>query len=380
MIVFIMRRTNAPTLQDVARESGVTAMTVSVVLNGARSATRVSDATRTRIQEAATRLRYRPNAVARGLSRRRMDTIGVVSIIDGNEVNLYFLEVLNGILEGAARHGQNTTVFSIADWSRDESRILQFCDGRVDGIILIGPQRVTPSFADSLLHHSPFVMIHGNQENPNADDLDVDNEGGAYAIVRYLIELGHRRIAHFAGWQDLLGARQRLSGYRRAVEDSEIGYDEALVVPGVFSVESGREAMSRLLAQRTIDPLPTAVFCGSDAIASGAIEVLSDHGLRVPEDISIAGFDDMLLARMTTPPLTTIRQPLRQMGQFAVERLLYRIKESKDESSAVQNRFQGREKDTEGMANLSAPHTEIFPVELVVRGSAGPPPADLIIL
>src|SRR5579875_3451633 len=126
-----MRRGNAATLQDVAREAGVAAMTVSVVMNGARSATRVSDATRARIQEAAARLRYRPNAVARGLSRRRMDTIGVVTKMDLKEINLYFLEVLNGILEVAAQHGQNTTVFSVTDWQGDEKRLLQFCDSRV---------------------------------------------------------------------------------------------------------------------------------------------------------------------------------------------------------------------------------------------------------
>jgi LacI family transcriptional regulator len=357
-----MRRTNATTLQDVAREAGVTAMTVSVVLNGSRSGTRVSDATRVRVQEAADRLRYRPNGVARGLSRRCMDTIGVVTVIDGNELNLYFLEVLNGILEAAARHGQNTTVFSIADWAEDEKRILHFCDGRVDGMILLAPSRITPAFAEALGRHTPFVMIHGNSTHPGADDIEVDDEGGAYAVVRYLIERGHRRVAHFSGWQELLGAQQRLAGYRRALAEAGIAYDEALVLPSVFSVDGGRQTAARLLSETRPEALPTAIFCASDAMASGCLETLSAHGLLTPGDISVAGFDDMLLARMTSPPLTTARQPLREMGQFAVERLRFRIGETSPGPTGP-----GSE------PALAAPHTEVFPVDLVVRSSVGPP-------
>ena len=150
MVNKTMRRSNAPTLQDVAQKSGVTAMTVSVVLNGANSATRVSPATRARIIAAATELHYRPSGVARGLSRRRMDIIGIVAIVSHAERNLYFLEILTSILEAAARQGQNTTVFSIKDWEADESRILQLCDGRVDGMIFVAPQRLRSEFAESL--------------------------------------------------------------------------------------------------------------------------------------------------------------------------------------------------------------------------------------
>lgn len=361
-----MRRTNATTLQDVAREAGVTAMTVSVVLNGSRSATRVSDATRTRIQEAAARLRYRPNGVARGLSRRRMDTIGVVAVVDGNELNLYFLEVLNGILEAAARHGQNTTIFSIADWQRDEKHVLEICDGRVDGIILIGPSQIRLEFIEALHHHAPFVMIHGNSEHPEADDLDVDNESGAYAVVQHLIAHGHRRIAHIAGQQGLLGAQHRLAGYRRALEEAGIGYDERLVILSGFSASAGRESMTALLTEGQVDPLPTAIFCASDAIASGCLEAMSAHGLYAPDDISIAGFDDMLLARMTRPSLTTVRQPLREMGQYAVERLLQRITEELSAQSAMRA-------DAQFTPTIAPPQTKIFPVELILRDSVGPP-------
>jgi len=350
-----MRRSTTVTLQDVAREVGVSAMTVSVVLHGNRSTSRVSDATRERILEAATRLRYRPNAVARGLSRRRMDTIGVVAVIDGGELNLYFLELLNGVLEGAAKHGQNTTIFSVSpDWTQNETRILEFCDGRVDGMVFIAP-RLSPAFAETLQHHTPFVTLHSNRALPGIYDLEVDDEGGAYCAVRHLIEHGHRRILHFTGQLELTGAQQRLAGYRRALEEAGIPCDEALVIPCGFSSNTGRGFMGELLDSGRLDPLPTAIFGANDAIASGCLEAMAIRGLRAPDHLSVVGFDDTLAARTTVPPLTTIRQPFRDLGYRAVDLLLGQIQGDVAPAAA-------------------SPRTEVFDVELVTRGSVGPPP------
>lgn len=384
-----MRRSNAPTLQDVAREVGVSATTASIVLHGARSTTRVSEATRARILEVAHRLRYRPNAVARGLHRRRMDTLGVVAIIDGGEPNFYFLEVLNGILEAAAHNGQNTTIFSIANWREDEARILKFCDGRVDGMILLAPQYMPESFAETLLHHTPFVTIHCNGMPPNIYNLDVDNEGGAYTVVRYLISQGHRRIAHFTGALDQFGPRQRLAGYRRALEEAGVPYDETQVIEGHFSINSGRVRMTRLLAERRSTELPTAIFCANDSIACGCLEVMANHNLSAPDDISIAGFDDTLAARTTSPPLTTAQQPLYGMGRRAVELLLLQIREDAElrearepgrvavvESDRIAHetpKSQDSPPLQPGETAVILPHTEIFQVALVVRGSVAPP-------
>jgi DNA-binding LacI/PurR family transcriptional regulator len=286
-----------------------------------------------------------------------MDTIGVVAVVDGNELNLYFLEVLNGILEVAARERQNTTVLSIDDWVADESRILEFCDGRVDGIIGIG-SRLTSEFVDILQSRIPFVSIHGNVTLPGTYDLDVDSEQGAYQVVRYLIEQGHRRILHISGGRGLSGAEQRLAGYRHALKEASIAFDDDLVVHAGFSQNAGRYAMRLVLAGSTMQTLPTAVFCASDAIASGCLEVLAEGGLRVPEDISVAGFDDTFNARMTAPPLTTARQPFRRLGQRAVELLLLQIRQGVEEVEVS-----------------GAPHIEIFPVELVVRHSVAAPTA-----
>lgn len=379
-----MRRSNAPTLQDVAAQAGVTAMTVSVVLNGARSATRVSEATRLRIQEAAARLHYRPNGVARGLSRRRMDTIGIVSSIinsdEDGDPNLYFLEILNGILEAAARHGQNTTVFSIRDWCADEAKILQFCDGRVDGLIFVAPQRLSLSFAESLQHHTPFVTMHANDLLPRTYNLDIDNEGGAYAAVQYLIAQGHTRIAHFAGPLKFQGAQQRLAGYQRALSEANLAFDHSLVLEGEYHTNSGKERAVRLLGDGQISPLPTAIFCASDDIAAGCLEALLAQGLRVPEDISLVGFDDVLTARMTAPPLTTVKQPFRLLGSRAVEMLMPQILNGIVPTiGATQSSEASALSPESGTAtDREAPHTEVFDVKLVVRGSVGQPPVPPI--
>ncbi len=315
-----MRRSNAPTLHTVAEEAGVTAMMASVVLNGARSSTRVSDATRARILEAAARLGYRRNAAALGLSRRTMSTIGVTAVVDGSEINYYFLEVLNGILEAAARHGQNTTVFSIAGWEKDEAHVLDCCDGRIDGMILIGPQ-LSENFALAFDAHTPFVTIHANRALSGVPHIGIDDEGGAYNMTRYLLALGHQRLLHITGGTHS-GAVARTLGYRRAVEEAGLPAESARVAEGDFNIFTGRHAAQELLRQRDTMPLPSAIFCASDAIAFGCIETLQSAGVRVPEDVSIAGFDDVPLARMTRPLLTTMQQPFRRMGQRAVELLL----------------------------------------------------------
>lgn len=353
-----MRGSNPTTLQDVAREAGVSSMTVSVVLNGSRSATRVSEATRARIKDVAARLRYRPNAAARALQRRRTDTIGVVGIFSG-----YLVDILQGILASASEHDLNTTFFSVSDWQKDERRILGFCDGRADGLILVAP-RMSAAFAESLTQHTPFVAVHPADPLENVWRVDVDNEGGAYAVVRHLIEQGHRRILHLAGPLHLSGARERLAGYRRALEDADIPYDDALVAEAGFATPDGKEAMSQLLENGFPEPTPTAVFCANDAAAIGCLEALAEQGLSVPRDMSVGGFDDAFFARLTLPHLTTARQPFEALGRTAVEMLRTQIQRASSSTT---------EELPEGSSSTEA-HAEILGVELVVRASVGPPP------
>ena len=354
-------------------------MTVSVVINGTGSNTRVSDDTRHRIVDAAARLHYRPNAYARGLARRRMDTIGVVAVVDGHEVNLYFLEILNGVLEAATEHGQNTIVFSVKDWSPESLNVTQLCDGRSDGVIFIAPT-LTAEFAKTLSQrHLPFVTIHSGSELAGTCNLDVKNEEGACVLVKHLISQGHRRILYLSGEVQGFDAMQRLSGYRRALAESRLPFDDSLVIPGTYSTWSGRQRMAAVLAQNLFLPFPTAVFCGNDSIALGAMEVLAENGIRVPDDISIAGFDDTLTARITTPQLTTMRQPFRQMGRRAVEVLLPQINPGRNDDHLKTN-LPGLEKEEAAGSVHDVPaqklkRYEVFDVELITRGSVGPPPS-----
>lgn len=319
-------------------------MAVSVVLNSAASSTRVSDATRARIIEAAKKLKYRPNAVARGLQRRRMDTIGVVGVVDSEEINVYFLELLNGMIKGVDEHGQNLMVFSIHDWTEDEAKIPAFCDGRVDGVLYLAP-RPSPRLAQLLPQHTPAVTIHTNLALPGAPNLSTDAEAGAYDLVKFLVGFGHRRILHIAGPEDVQEAIDRLDGYNRALSEVGVAADADLVRYGRYTVSSGREAMHEWLDTHRGEELPTAVFGANDAMAAGAVEALTTRGYAIPGDVSVIGYDDSLMARLTSPRLTTLRQPLREMGQRAVALLMHMI-------------------DTH-----ATPPSEVFPAELVVRDS-----------
>lgn len=319
-----VRAARAATLADVGRLAGVSAMAASAVLNGARTSSRISDDTRQRILKAAAQLDYRPNAAARALANRRMQTLGVAAVIEGGELNHYFLEIFNGIIAAAATHEQNTTVFALHNWGPDASRLRTMCDGRIDGLILVAP---TFSAKDNILPtHTPFVSIHANSRLPDVINIESDEERGAFEMVRFLMGQGHRRIMHIAGPAGLLGADRRIRGYKRALASGHLAVSgDLLVAAGSFTADGGREAMRHWLRHHGGERLPQAVFCANDTIALGAMEALAECGIRVPEDVSIAGFDDTLAARISVPQLTSVRQPLRAMGAKAVELLLGRV-------------------------------------------------------
>jgi LacI family transcriptional regulator len=344
---------HAATLADVGREAGVSAMAASAVLNGARTSSRISPETRARILEASARLQYRPNAAARALIRRRMNTLGVASVVSDGNLNHYFLEVLNGVLETAARHGQNITVFTLEDWRQDVTRLAGFCDGRIDGMILVGPL-FDADIAARLPAHTPFVSIHANTPLPGIPDLESDEEAGAFAAVSRLAALGHRRILHLAGPEGLSGPARRLAGYRRALETAGLAFDPALVGVAGFTEFGGRDALRAWFAAHSDRPLPSAVFCANDGVGTGCLEALAAAGLRVPEDVSVVGFDDTLAARTTLPQLTTVRQPLRRMGAGAVELLLEQLR----------------------LGTTVPP--PIFPTEFILRASVSAPPCEAL--
>ena len=341
----------APTLSDVGREAGVSAMAVSAVLNGASTSARTAPDTRARILEAAARLNYRANAAARALVRRRMSTIGVVAVVEGGELNHYFLEVFNGVLAAAARNGQNTTVFTLHDWERDGRRVGGFCDGRIDGLLMIAPL-LDADVVLALPTHTPMVALHSNQVLEGVPSLESDEEAGSRALVARMVEMGHRRILHLAGPSGQRGAERRVRGYRRGLEQAGLPFDPSLVRVAGFSIPEGREATRLWLRDTPPEARATAIFCANDGVAYGCMEVLAAAGLRVPHDISVAGFDDTLLARACVPQLSSVRQPLRRMGERGVEILLELIR-----------------------GGVAPRAVDVFPTEPVMRASVAPLPS-----
>jgi LacI family transcriptional regulator len=353
------RTRHAATLADVGREAGVSVMAASAVLNGAKTSSRISPETRDRIVEAALRLRYRANATARALVDRRMNTIGVATTLSRNELNQYFLEVFNGVIEAAAEAGQNTTVFALADWQDGASRIPAICDGRIDGLILLAPLLEVEA-ARFLPDHTPIVSVHANNELPGVVNLESDEEAGAFEMVRHMLALGHRRILHVGGPANSIGATRRISGYLGAHAAAGVEPLADYIVNGDFSSESGRRQLQAWLQRHRGEALPQAIFAGSDAIAIGCLDALDAHGWRTPADISVVGFDDTMLAR--SAHLATVRQPLCEMGHRAVKLLVERI--------------EAKHRD----AVYRAPNNIVLPTEIVLGQSLAAPRATPLVI
>lgn len=316
------RKSEAATLADVGREAGVSEMAASAVLNRPNTSARVSAETRERVLAAAARLRYRPNATARALSHQRMNTVGVVATLLGREPNLYFLEIFTGAIQAATAAGQTTTVFTLNEWYEAKERIPAFCDGRIDGLIILGPM-LEADAATWMPTHTPLVSIHANKALPGIPNLESSDEAGALQMVQHLLQLGHRRILHVGGPVGSTGADRRVDGYLRAHALAELAPLSEHIVRTDFSYEGGRRAMEAWLQQHRGELLPEAVFGGNDAIALGCIDTLRARGLHVPVDLSVVGFDNTVLAR--TARLATVRQPLLELGQRAVQTLVARI-------------------------------------------------------
>jgi DNA-binding LacI/PurR family transcriptional regulator len=337
-----------PTIKDVARASGVSPATVSYVLNNGPK--RVKAHTKERVLRTMREMNYHPSAVARGLSRKRMNAIGVVFPNEFPTVlgNPYVGPVLDGILEVATRSHQNVTLFTGQLWSDMAHSLPVYCDGRCDGLILISPREGSDIISALLDRNVPFLLIGAMADEPSASSVDVDNVEAAKSLVAYLIEQGHRRIAYMGGNEDIQSARLRYEGYRLALQEAGIPYETDLVLEGFYTQISGYDR-GRALAAWPKEDQPTALFCGSDEIAMGALQALKDSGVSVPKDISVAGFDDIAAAATSAPPLTTVRQPLHRLGERGAEILLARI----------------NERQTVG-------HRESHTAELIIRESVAP--------
>jgi len=313
---------NVPTLADVAREAGVSKMAASYALNGGRSSAGVSAETRERVLAAAERLRYRPNASARALASQRTNAIGFIANFSGEDANVYFLDVFNGIIRGATDAGQTTSVFPLNSWLEAPTRMPALCDGRVDGLVVLAPQLEDDCIA-WMPTHTPMVSVHANQYARGWVNIESDDGEGAYEMVRHMLALGHRRILYVGGPETFPAANLRVDGYLRAHAEAGVVPAPDHVARAPFNVEGGKAALNNWLQHHRGEPLPEVVFGGNDAIAVGCMEALLARGLNIPRDISVAGFDHTLLAR--TRHMAAVRQPLYEMGRHAVEVLMQLI-------------------------------------------------------
>lgn len=323
-------------------------MAASVVLNGAKSATRTSAETRARVVAAAERLHYRANATARALANGRANALGIVASHWKEDANLYFMEILGGIIEIATPIRQTVAVFMLQGWEEAPRRIPEICDGRVDGLILVAP-RLGIDASGWMPRHTPVVSLHSESAIAGVVNLEPDEEVGSFQAVSQMLAAGHRRILHVGGPAGLLGAERRLAGYRRAYEAARLQPPDGHVVRSSLNADGGREATLQWLNRHHGEKIPQAVFCANDAIALGCIQALSMQGLRVPEDVSVVGFDDIWFARASS--LATVKQPLHAMGRRATEVLMEQI----------EARRQGGE--WQGPANI------VLPTEFVHRAT-----------
>ncbi len=310
-------------IKDVAKAAGVSHSTVSRALSNSPL---IPESTRLRIERVAQKMGYSPNAIARGLVMQRTHAIGViVTTIE----DPFVAEVVRGIEEVAGDHGYRVFLgTSHNDPAREVNLVRALREWRVDGVI-VASSRVGALYQPLLKEiDAPIILINnqkqqkpGTRRNARANDIRSvavdDTKGGALA-TQHLISQGHRVIGYLGGPRENTANRNRLTGYRRALKAADISYEPALVQSGSGRVESGEQS----LAFFARSPAPTAIFCYNDITAIGALSALKHHGLRVPEDVSLVGFDDIPFAQYVDPPLTTIHQPKDEMGRLAMKMLI----------------------------------------------------------
>jgi LacI family transcriptional regulator len=333
------------TMRDVARLAEVSSMTVSRVLSGAPH---VAADTRRRVEAAVAQLGYVPNGLARGLSRRRTGTIGLVVPDIGNP---FFMLVVRGAEEAARRTGNHVILCNTqGDLDRERRHLEDLLAFRVDGVV-IAPVGDTsrPHLALLMRNGVPYTLVDRSVAGARGDLVRGDGVSGARLLVGYLIELGHRRIALVTGSDTVSTARERLVGYREALDDAGTPFDPDLVVEAsAIERHAARGAASRVLDLR--DP-PTAIFAVNNMAAIGVAEAARDRHLAIPDDLGLVCFDDIELSAQLDPFLTVFAQPAETFGTVALQLLLDRIA---------------------GRTDLRD-RTVVLPGELVVRRSAARP-------
>jgi LacI family transcriptional regulator len=331
------------TIADVAKRAGVSKMTVSRVINNSGY---TSQETRARVEQAVAELGYIPNALARSLRFRQTRTI---ALIVTDITNPFFTTVARGV-EDIANEKGFSVIFCNTDEAPDEEAqyVNVLLQKQVDGLLLVptGGAAETVEFLNN--HTVPFVLLDRRVPGMDVDVVRCDSEQGAYDIIRHLLDLGHQRIAALGGSANITSSMDRVEGYRRAMIEAGLENEAYRAYFTAFTVEGGYRAAQLALAEKT---LPTAFFATNNFIAIGAMRLLRERGLSVPDDVSVVSFDDLPAAIVLDPFLTVIEQHAYEMGQRATELLL--------------NRLHGK--------GSAEPQEILIPADLIIRRSSAPP-------
>jgi len=343
------------TIREVAREAGVSVATVSRVLNGSGQA---SPATREKIREVAERLRYAPNEAARSLIRSSTRTLGVLLPDLHGE---FFSELMRGIDQRARQDGFHLLISNFHADAREMEATLRAMRGRVDALLLMSPDVDTRDILADVASGTATVLLNATtQATAGADVVTIDNVGGARAMVRHLVRQGYRRIAMIKGPERNHDSRERLRGYRSVLRLAGLPVHAELEVAGDFTESSGYAAAQQLLA---LSERPRAIFAANDAMAVGALSALRDAGVRVPEDVALAGFDDIPIAQYLTPPLSSVHVAIDELGRRATE---LAIRATKRRLVA-----ENGELESGNRPSRRRPKLETLRTTLVVRSSCG---------
>ncbi len=305
------------TIKEIAKAANVSSATVSHVVNNTRF---VSDAVRGRVEAAISSLGYVPNSVARSLRMRDTQTLGMMVPDIGNQ---FFAELVRAVEDECYRQGYSLILCdSDDDPGRQVAYLRMLMAKQVDGLVLISAGR--DADLSRLLKASslPVVVVDREIDVVSADLVEVDHAQGGYLAARHLLDLGHRRIAAIAGPRALKVSRQRIAGFERALREAGVRLSAENVAHANFTSQAGCDAATRLLSRTA---RPTAIFACDDLLALGAIHAARSANLRVPDDLSVVGFDDIALASFVSPRLTTIRQPKQRVGELAAQLLIARV-------------------------------------------------------
>ncbi|MFD8013287.1 LacI family DNA-binding transcriptional regulator [Streptomyces sp. NPDC058955] len=315
------RQTGRPTLEEVAARAGVGRGTVSRVINGSP---KVSEQAKAAVEKAVAELGYIPNRAARALAGSRTDAVALV--VPETEARLfaepYFLDIIRGV-SGELASADKQLLLTLIRSDQERQRFEQYLGAqRVDGVLLVSVHADDPLPDQVRALGLPAVLNGRRREDEPVAFVDSDNTGAGRTAVAHLAARGRTRVATITGPLDMYGARCRLDGYREGLAEAGLAADDALVATGDFTEEGGRRAMRELLDRA---PDLDAVFAASDVMAAGARAVLREAGRRVPEDVALVGVDDSAVARLMDPPLTSVRQPIEEMGRTMARLLLAEI-------------------------------------------------------